>query len=448
MITRVPVHLCATALGVVLVGSASGAAAQTPLTLDDAMAKAAAAAPRLVEARARVSAAEALVTSRQAQTRPILTATSGYLRTNHVDEFGIQQPGGSLRVLFPDIPSNYRARAELGVPLYTSGRLQLAVDSARADQAAAQADARTVRADLELEVATAYWTLATAGARVRVFERGQERADRVVADVGARVDAGLLPPNERLSAQALRARQRVALIQAQNDRAFAEAALGRLVGASPDERFELTTPVTMPMAGAEELTAGHVPTLARQAADGRPERQSLTFRARSLRDAAHALAGLTRPQVSAVAAVEPARPNPRFVPRTDTWHTSWDLGVSLSWSLWDSGRNKADRAALVAQADAITARVAEFDAVVALDIRQRQLECQSTRAALDAVREAVEAATEARRVVGERFAAGVAVSTDVLDADTALLEAELEGTRLEAALRISEARLLRAVGGR
>ena len=60
----------------------------------------------------------------------------------------------------------------------------------------------------------------------------------------------------------------------------------------------------------------------------------------------------------------------------------------------------------------------------------------------------IAAATEARRVVDERFRAGVATSTEVLDAQVALLEAELERTRLNAGLRLSEARLLRAVGER
>ena len=58
------------------------------------------------------------------------------------------------------------------------------------------------------------------------------------------------------------------------------------------------------------------------------------------------------------------------------------------------------------------------------------------------------AASEARRVVEERFRAGVATSTDVLDAQVAALDAEVEHTRLQASLRLTEARLLRAMGGR
>jgi outer membrane protein TolC len=49
-------------------------------------------------------------------------------------------------------------------------------------------------------------------------------------------------------------------------------------------------------------------------------------------------------------------------------------------------------------------------------------------------------------VVEERFRAGVATSTEVLDAQVALLEAELERTQLNAGLRLSEARLLHVLG--
>ena len=48
--------------------------------------------------------------------------------------------------------------------------------------------------------------------------------------------------------------------------------------------------------------------------------------------------------------------------------------------------------------------------------------------------------------VGERFAAGVATSTDVLDAQVALLQAELDRTRALASVRLAEARLRAGVG--
>jgi outer membrane protein TolC len=46
----------------------------------------------------------------------------------------------------------------------------------------------------------------------------------------------------------------------------------------------------------------------------------------------------------------------------------------------------------------------------------------------------------------ERFRAGVITSSDVVDADLAVLQAELDLTRARAGARLAEARLNRAVG--
>jgi outer membrane protein TolC len=123
-------------------------------------------------------------------------------------------------------------------------------------------------------------------------------------------------------------------------------------------------------------------------------------------------------------------------------------GFNLTWPLFDSGKSRAEGAALTAQADAVDARRRDFEENVAVEIRQRLLDLESGRVALDASSEGVAAATEARRVVDERFRAGVATNTEVLDAQLALLEAIMEQNRLQASLRLYEARLVRAVGNK
>src|SRR5690606_17507139 len=169
-------------------------------------------------------------------------------------------------------------------------------------------------------------------------------------------------------------------------------------------------------------------------------------RAAAAEAAARAAAAALRPQLTALAAIEPARPNARFVPRVDEWNTSWDLGVTLSWSLFDGGRSRAERAAALARAEAIRAAMDDFDAAVDVDVRARQADGAAARADAAAAAEAVAARRVARRVAGGRFEAGVATPADVLAADVALLEAELEQTRLAVALRIGQARLMRRAG--
>jgi outer membrane protein TolC len=222
--------------------------------------------------------------------------------------------------------------------------------------------------------------------------------------------------------------------------------LARLIGSDLGQPIDPTTPATAPTAAASALLSQPIQALVARAAAQRPERQALVAREASTRASAQAAGAATRPQVAALAGIEPARPNARFVPRADTWNTSWDLGVNVTWSVFDSGRARAQEAAALAQAQAIHDELQDFDRGVEVEVRQRLLDIEAARASLDAAGEAVSAAAEARRVVGERFAVGVATSTDVLTADVALLQAQLDRTRWSTALRTAEARLLRTVG--
>lgn len=436
------------ALGLPRAGEAqvSGGAGPVSVSLDQAIERAVERAPRLAESRARESAAKSTYDAKRATALPSGTVSSSVSRNNHVDEVLIGLPTGGTRVLFPDIPDSYRFRGELFVPVYAFGRVRATLDSAHSDIKAASADLKATEADVKLDTARAYWLLVTTIDTISVLEQSLARADAYVADVKARVDAGVLPPNDLLSAQAQRARQAVRLLQARNSRAFAELDLGRLIGEPAGTRIVPTSAVDRSSTLAAELVSQTDAALVAKALGSRPESVALLARSSGLRSSAEAAIANLRPYITGVAALEPARPNVKFVPPTRDWRTSWVLGVNVTWPLFDSGRSKAESAALTSNAEAVDARRREFEDLVAFEIRQLLLDLESNRAALSASGEAVSAAAEAQRVVEERFRAGVATSTEVLDAQVALLEAQVELTRLQASLRFTEARLIRAVG--
>jgi outer membrane protein TolC len=261
-----------------------------------------------------------------------------------------------------------------------------------------------------------------------------------VRDARNQLDAGLVPPSDVLVAQAQEARQRMLLAQAQGNREVAEADLARLTGLAPGTPIVVTAPLTPPVIDTP------LDALVAEALQRRPERQALEERiaAGELRE--RAAAAERRPVVALAGGVDYARPNPRIFPRLGEWRESWDAGLSVNWPLFDGGRSAAQAAEAAAGTRALRARLAELDSTIALDIRQRLSELTSSRAAIDAADVAVQAATEARRVIGNRFAAGVATSTDVVDAQIAILQAELDRTQALAAAHLAEARLYRAVG--
>lgn len=413
-----------------------------PMTLAAAQARAAEASHRLAEARARQAVAEGAVSVRQAADKPIVTASAGYTRTNHIPEFVVPSATGAPRVLYPDVPDNFRTRIDLQWPIYNGGRADALERAARAEASAAAADVAAAQADLRLEVARAFWSLVTARATVAVLEQGVSRAQAHLADVRERLRAGLIPPNEVASSEAQESRQRMLLIEARNQRDMSSAELARLVG------LDAGAPLLQPDAVLESAP-GAAPPAAALAADARAvrdDRRAIERRIEAAAEQYNAARAAAKPLVAIVSGIDYAKPNPRIFPRADRWEDSWDAGINVSWALWDSGRVRAEAAQAAGMIAAARQRLEEFDSVLALEIRQRQLEIDSGRAAIAAAADGVRAAAEARRVVVERYNAGVAIQTDVLDADFALLQAELDRTRAMAGVRFSEARLARALG--
>lgn len=423
------------------------AAAQTPgapplrLTLDDAVRRGLETSHRIAEAVARGQAAEAVVGERRAAALPQVAAQAGYTRTNHVATFGILMPNNQLRVIYPDIPDNYRTRLDAQWPIYTGGRLDALERAARMDATASADDIATARGDLALEISRAYWTLVISTESQRVVEQAVTRIDAHLKDVRSQLAAGLVPPNEVFASEAQQSRQRMLTVQARSARDVAEAELARLVGAPPGTPIETATALDAGPAPEASLEA-----LIEAARQQRPERAALVKRVAAAADRGRAATAGTRPIVAVGGGVDYARPNPRIFPREGAWRPAWDAGINLSWPIFDGGRARSEMAEAAALSRAVQERLADFDASLAAEIRQRLSEIASGRAAIEAATDAVRSATEARRVLGDRFAAGVATSTDVLDAQVALLQAELDRTQAIANAHLADARLARTLG--
>ena len=454
------IALLTTALLVAAEGAASAQIPPVTLTIDEAVSRAMEASHRLAEVRAREQGAQAAIEVRRAAEKPSVAVSGGYTRTNHVRPFGVPQVIGGVPVvqlIYPDIPDNYFSRASLQWPIYTAGRLDALERAAEAEARAVAAELTVARADLRLEVVRTYWALVTATEAARVLREALDRADAHLRDVRAMFDAGLIPPNDVSSVEAQRSRQQMQLIEAENLRRSVAEELKRLTGVPSEAEIAIQPPSPPSLAVQRDASFGAagppslqsqagIPTLVEAALKQRAERQTLLERIAAADERVTAAAAGTKPTVAFLGGVDYANPNPKIFPRRGEWQESWELSVNVSWPVWDGGRSKAEAAEAAAGRTAVRERLADLDSLIAVDVRQRQFDIESARAAIAATADGVRSAQEARRVVAERFSVGVATSTEVLDAQVALLQAELDRTRAIANLRLAEARLERALG--
>jgi len=417
------------------------------LTVDEAVSRAIAASPRLARLSAQETAAEAQRRGARAERLPQVDLSAGYQYRSDVPELAIFAPTNDPAkpveriVVFPNINDNWRTRAGVAVPLYTGGRVGGQVEAAEQGRVAAQEDLRAGRADLVLETKTAYWQLVTARESERVLQESMKAYDAHLRDAQNRERFGMAARNEVLAVQVERDRVELDALRAEAAAAVAEANLQRLLELPPATRVEPSEPLAAPVPPAAAVDA-----LVTEAQAGRAERKALAARV----SAAASLAGVERsgrlPQLALTGGYTYANPNRDIVPPTVEWKETWDVGVGLSWNVFDGGRRSAGEARARAQADAVAAQLRELDAVIRLEVTQRALELRTAQARLAVAERSVQSAAESRRVAGDRYREGVIPSSELLDAELAHERAALARTESLAALRVAAASLDRAVG--
>jgi ABC-2 type transport system ATP-binding protein len=391
------------------------------LTLAEAVALARQQSPRIAQLRALESAADAGVAAARAQRNPAVELTAGYTRYSDVPEFSLPAPIG--RTIFPNIPDNWRTRLGLTAPLYTGRRIESGIDAASRERDATAKDVETGVGDLVLETTSAYWSLKTARESARVLGDARAAFEAHLADARNREKFGTAARNEVLAVEVERDRAELSSLEADNGAEVANANLERLLGLPPGSRIEAAD-----LLGAGEAPTGDLEEMVRAALEARPERAALEARLAAAESRVAAQRSSRYPQVGAAAAYDYANPNSRVLPPEEAWKATWSVGVALSLSVFDGGRASAAVAQAAAQADALRRQLLDFDRRLRLDVTARLLDVKTARGTVEVASRALASAAENRRVSADRYAAGVGLSSDLLDAETALLRAGLERT--------------------
>lgn len=419
------------ALALALTGSSSAGEAWT---LERALSHALATSPDARSAEHRVRAARAVVDQANAAFWPRLDFQSGYTRTdNPMLAFGaiLSQRAYAPTLDFNDLPDadQLATRGVLSVPLFTGGQMSAGRDQARAGLHASRAEAAVVRNTLAFEVARMFYTgqktrqyvLATAAA-VGSFETNALLA-RKRFEIGTLLKADLLDVEVRL------AQAREDLVRARNARALAERALRTLLGLEATNEFtlaEFCPDVTAPEPGG---------------AIERPELEAVRQQRRAANAALRGRRAGALPRVSAFGSVEY---DYGWEFDGDGWN--YTGGVVVDWTLWEGRKTRAKVAEAQAELDALDEAERKCRLGIDFEIEQARLNLASAGERLAVTEKAQTQAAESVELSRSRFEQGLALASQLIDAETALTAARVRRAEAEADRRIALAALRQAMG--
>jgi len=441
------------AVALILVGLPAWAAAQKkPLALEEAVAAGIAASPALHASRMMAESASARAREVAAGRLPSFKLGGGYTRLSEIPPFAVSLP------VFPNpivVSQNYfdSFSLRLGVqqPLFTGFRLQAGEESARLLERSAGQDLEKDRAEFVFQIKSVYWGLARARELERLIDENIRQLEEHLKDVRAFFDQGLLTKNDVLRAELELSNAELMKIDARNAAEIAQTTLNSLIGWPLDTDVELTTSPGDASAGGDRPPAGDSsgrgdrPRI-EEALERRPELKSAEFRIRASEQGVKAARAGYYPQVFLAGNYYYLRPNPRILPALDKFRGTWDVGISVSFDIWNWGQTRSQAEQARAQlAQARDARKLLEDRAI-LEITQSRLNFARSLDKIKLAGLGVTQAEENLRVTRERFKQGVALSADVLDADVALLRAQVNRTQASIDLELARASLDKAMG--
>jgi outer membrane protein TolC len=329
----------------------------------------------------------------------------------------------------PLSPSNQSAWGSAGGLLFSWEPLDFGyrgakVDAARAAQNRAAAEASLTRLDVTVATVNAYLTLLAAEQTVRAAEADVERRETLSKSVHVLVDNQLRAGADASRADAELARARVNLARAQQQAAMSRAALANILGIA-DQSVEVREGVLL---GAPPSVA---PTSSTVVAN--PFAEAQKARVQESESLVHALDRSYYPKLYLQSVVmgrgSGVDPNGKFLSGSDGLgpdRANWAAGVTVTFPVFDIFSIKSKKAVEAANERAEQARYDQALQDLTGQLRKAQASLDGARKVAENTPLELDAARTTETQERARFQAGLATLVDVSDAQSFLVQAEID----------------------
>jgi len=419
-------------LGLVFAWSLPALCAE-PWTLERALEQALASNPDARLAQQRIVGAQAGLQQANAAFWPRVQFQSSYIGSdNPMVAFGsiLNQRAYNPSLNFNDVPSvdDLNARGLITVPLYAGGKNTATRKAAKANTDAARQDNEATRNALGFEVSRAFYTVLKTRQFIRAAEAGVNSFEGSLAVAKKRLDGGTLLKADVLDIEVRLAQAREELVRARNANALAVRALRNLLGIEQGE-FEV----------ADTAPATTVPNSGDFS--GRAELAAARHREQAAVEQARAAKGGYLPRVNAFGSMDYD-----YGWKYNNGGGSYTAGALLQWDLWDGRLTRAKVTEANANLESAREEQRKLRLALDLEVEQARLDLKAANERLSVTDQAVAQAAESVSLTRARFEQELALSTQLIDSETALLAARVRRAEAESDRQIAIAAVRKALG--
>lgn len=309
---------------------------------------------------------------------------------------------------------------------------------ARAQDLRQAAGEQLERADQEtiFRVVQAYLGLLLAQKQQEVAEQSVKTAQSILDRSRARYESGVVVQSDLLSAQVRLAGRQEELIRARNNAAFAAAQLDTAMGVPLEQQFQPSQTLgqgTLPQAALADLE--------KQALASRPDLKQIEAQQMAQEKSVSIAKSAFGPKLNAFGGWETDS-----AALSQVQGNNWVAGVELQLDLFQGGAKKAELTREKALRERMAAAHQAAADQVRLEVRRAWYDFDSARQQEGVAQAAVGQAEESMRINQNRYDAGITTITDLLTIEEARRRAQTDYWEAVYRLRTSYANLELATG--
>ncbi len=389
------------------------------LTIDEAVSLGLRNSKNLKVADSKIRFSTAKTDEAEAQLLPSLKLMTGYTRLSNVQPFIINFQGRELEVS-PTILNNYSIRLGLQYVLFSGFRLESNAKIMELNTLAAKEDYAAEESNLVANIQILYWSIKNAEEILVSTNENIRQVEAHIQDLENFFKNGMATENDILKIKVQLSNLELIKIDVENIIKLKRINLAILLGLNPTSNIELTSQIETEFSELQSL-----PTFLELAYRNRPEFKAMELRKEaSLSGISVARAGWL-PQIAIGANYNYNRPNQRLIPAQDKFYGTWDIGITLSYDIWNWMTTKYQIQQAEESYRQIDFAYQQLKDGITLEVSQNYFTLQKAKEKIETAKLTVRQAEENYRITQEKFRNGLVSSTELLDAETALLGSKI-----------------------
>lgn len=378
-----------------------------------------------------------LAESRTAQ-YPTLNATASYTKLSPVEPFKV--PGMNIEI-FPTILDNYTSRLTASQAIFSGFRISANIALNEALTKATQYDLETSKNTLIHDVLTTYWGYYKLVKSKESMEKSIIQLNSHIKDIENFMSVGMAIENELLKVQVQKSNLELTLVEMDNNLDMIGIALATLMGVDTDTKFIISDSPSSINSNLMMLNVSRDSAMA-----NRPELKAAEERIKASQSGVTLARASYFPQINLMANYNFSNPNQRIFPTKAEFRGTWDITLAFSMNLWSwgaSSRQEEQAKEQLLQAEMGKDLIADG---LNQEVSSAVMNYNRSFNKMEATKQLQAQARENLRVTQEKYKAGSATSSELLDAETSILLADINMVSAQTDYQIALVKYNKAIG--